>query len=282
MGEGPITIVPQGRNFGDKSVEELERMLDNLTPDGDIPPEPVAAPVEVPPDPPVAPTPVVEAVPEPEPPPPAPEEDLAAVEREGEKIAREKLEANLALLMAHNSRLAGKLGFLEEKLKSAPIASEPFEPQTQGEVDRLTRLEQRQAEYEARRDASEVSQAVAAAVGSMDGPWVQELASEIAVVAPKYADQIKAAQETNDPALARQIATAVATVVKAEAMQMKWQARHESLVKQREAATVDMQRAKKAQTPSGSGSVPTPPPKQKSFADMTASEADAWLRENVR
>jgi dsDNA-specific endonuclease/ATPase MutS2 len=111
---------------------------------------------------------------------------------------------------------------------------------------------------------------------------VQELASEIAVVAPKYADQIKAAQETNDPALARQIATAVATVVKAEAMQMKWQARHESLVKQREAATVDMQKAKKAQTPSGSGSVPTPPPKPKSFADMTASEADAWLRENVR
>jgi len=183
--------------------------------------------------------------------------------------------------MAHNSRLAGKLGFLEQKLNSAPVSSEPYEPQTQQDVDRLTLLEQRLAASESKRNQAEVSQAIAESVGRLDGPWVQDLAAEIAQVAPKYADQIRAAQESNDPELARQIAMAVATVVKAEATQMKWAVRHESMVKQKEAATVDMARAKKAQTPSGSGGVPPPQARPKTFADMNVKDLDDWHKTNV-
>ena len=282
MGEAPVTIIPSGRSFADKSVEELEKILDALTPGGSSlegesqATEPV--PVEEAP----APTPPEESDPTPpEPPPVESEVDVAAHEREGDRISREKLEAQLSLLMAHNSRLAGKLGFLEQKLSQPQQASEPYEPQTPQEVDRLTLLEQRLAQSEERVSRAQVSQAVAEAVGSLEGPWVQELAAEIASVAPKYADQIKAAQETSDPELARQIATAVATVVKAEATQMAWQKRHETMVAQKTAATADMAKAKKAQTPSGSGGVPSPAPKSKTFGDMTASELDDWLKRNV-
>jgi hypothetical protein len=274
-----ISSSPDGELFKGKTSEELDKLLNEFSATGSMTIE--DAPVEAPP----AEVPAGEAPVEPvEPEPPAapePEVDLAASEKEGDRFAREKLEAQLSLLMAHNSRLAGKLGFLEQKLNSAPAASEPFEPQTQQEVDRLTVLERRLAESESKRNQAEVSQAIAESIGKLDGAWVQDLATEIAVVAPKYADQIKAAQESNDPELARQIATAVATVVKAEATQMKWAARHESMVAQKTAATADMAKAKKAQTPSGSGGVPPPPPKQKEPGSMTADEADKWLRENV-
>jgi len=282
MGDGgvPITVISSGRDFGGKTSEELEAIMDVLTSGNPLPEEPLPVATPEPIE-----TPKEEAAPPeapPEPPTVEPEIDLSAVEKEGEKIAREKLEAQLDLVMAHNSRLAGKIGFLEQKLNSAPASSEPYEPQTQQEVDRLTQVEQRLNQAEERRTRSEVSQAIADALGRMDGPWTSELASEIAEVAPKYADQIKAANESTDPELARQIATAVATVVKAEASQMAWQTRHDSLVKQKEAATTDMAKAKKAQTPSGSGGVPPPQTKPKTIADMTSAEADAWLRENVR
>jgi hypothetical protein len=260
------------------SNEELEAVLDNLT---GVEPAPPPAP-EQEPEVPVEDEQPDDAPEEPsEPTPSSDEVDLSALEREGDKLAREKLEAQLELVMAHNSRLAGKLGFLEQKLNSAPVSSEPYEPQTQQDVDRLTLLERRLEESESKRNQAEVSQAIADSVGRLDGPWVQDLAEEIAAVAPKYADQIRAAQESNDPELARQIATAVATVVKAEATQMKWAVRHEAMVKQKEAATVDMARAKRAQTPSGSGGVPPPQSRPKTFADMNAKELDDWLKTNV-
>ena len=274
----PATVVPGSKEFGSMSNEELESVLDNLTGV-----EPAAAPApEKEPEVPVEDEQPDDAPEEPsESTPSSDEVDLSALEREGDKLAREKLEAQLELVMAHNSRLAGKLGFLEQKLNSAPVSSEPYEPQTQQDVDRLTLLERRLEESESKRNQAEVSQAIADSVGRLDGPWVQDLAEEIAAVAPKYADQIRAAQESNDPELARQIATAVATVVKAEATQMKWAVRHEAMVKQKEAATVDMARAKRAQTPSGSGGVPPPQSRPKTFADMNAKELDDWLKTNV-
>lgn len=279
MGE-PVTVVPTTRDFGGKTTEELEALLDNLTPDGDIPPDPA-------PEPPVEPV-----VPEPEPEPPAPVEppapepepevDLAAHEREGERIKREALEAKVAFQEAHSARLAGEIGYLRKQLSSPPSASEPYQPQSQQEVDRLAELERRFAESESSRISAQVSQAVDASIGSLDGPWVQDLAKEIQQVAPKYADQIKAARETTDPVLARQLATGVALMVKAEATQMRWETQHADMVGRKEASTAANAKAKKAAAPSASGGVPAPPPKQRSYADMTAAEADAWLRENVR
>jgi len=280
MGEPAITIVNSGRDFGGMSSDELDRILDTITPDGQVatggdePPVPPSEP-EIPAVP-ESPAPV-----EPEPP-VEPEIDLAASEKEGDRIARELLEAKIAALEAHNSRLAGKLGFVEQKLKVAPVASEPYEPQTQEEVDRLTSLEQRLEQSEARRTRAEVSQAVEQEFAALDGAWSTDYAAEIRAIAPKYQDQIQAAMDTNDPALARQITKAVGLMVKAEVTQARWEASHKDLVARKASTAPAAMAAKKAASVSGSGAVPTPAPKPRSYADMTPSEADAWLRENVR
>lgn len=286
MSDGVIVPISQGRNFGDKSVDELEKMLDSLTPEGDLAPE--ATPPTPTPEPPVPPEPPPEPpagdpAPAPPPEPPAePEPDLVAMEKEGERIARENIEAKLTLQEAHNSRLAGEIGFLREQLKAHPRPTEPYQPESQAELDRLTLLEQNVAQDRAERLKAEVSQAVESEVAALDGTWSKELAAEIATIAPKYAQQYSAALATTDPVLARQIAKGVVLSVKAEAMQVKWNARHETLLAQREASTAANAKAKKAAAPSASGTVPTPPTPTKSFADMTAKEADAWLRANVR
>ena len=271
-----VVVVPTSSGFGDKSVDELNELLDAMTPvESQF--QPTEAPVEP------EPTPEAPAEPEPEAEPePVPEVDLAASEREGERLRSEKLEAALALQQAHASRLAGEIGYLKQKIESGLHASEPYEPQSQAELDRLSLLEQRLEKSENERLSNQVSQAVSESIGSLDGPWVQELKDEIAVVGPKYADQLRAASETTDPALARQLATGVAMMVKAEATQMRWEKNHEAMKVQKQAASADMARAKKAQAPSGSGGVPSPPPKQKTIADMSASEADQWLKANFR
>ena len=271
-----VVVVPTSSGFGDKSVDELNELLDAMTPvESQF--QPAEAPVEP------EPTPEAPAEPEPEAEPePVPEVDLAASEREGERLRSEKLEAALALQQAHASRLAGEIGYLKQKIESGLRASEPYEPQSQAELDRLSLLEQRLEKSENERLSNQVSQAVSESIGSLDGPWVQELKDEIAVVGPKYADQLRAASETTDPALARQLATGVAMMVKAEATQMRWEKNHEAMKVQKQAASADLARAKKAQAPSGSGGVPSPPPKQKTIADMSASEADQWLKANFR
>lgn len=251
-----------------------DRVLEIDAP-ADAVPEPLP-PVEETIDPPV------EAAPPAAEPEPEPEIDLSASEKEGERIAREALQAKVALLEAHNSRLAGKIGFFEQKLNTIPQATEPYQPETQAEVDRLTSLEQRLDQEKAMRVRAEVSQAVNSAVAELDGTWSTELAPEIQAVVPKYADQIQAARDATDPALARQIATAVGLLVKADAMQMKWETTHKALVERKATTAPATAKAKQAAAASGAGSVPTPAPKQVSFADMTAAEADAWLRENVR
>lgn len=278
---GPIIPLSSGRSFGDKSPEELEAMLDALNMDGTLQDETVPVP-EAPPEP--ASEPAVEAqadpVPETE---PEPEEDEAALESEGERLKREKLEAKLELLEAHNSRLAGKLGFFEQQLKSVPRASEPYEPQTQEEMDRLGQLEQRFAQSEAVRTQTEVDQAVESAINALDTPEVvQTLSAEIAAVAPKYAEQLAAARTVGDPRLARQEATAIGRSVLAEARELHWENRHKALIEKRASTAGDSLKAKKAAAPSASGTVPAPQAKPKTFADLTPSEADAWLRANVR
>ncbi len=269
--------------FADKTAAELDAMLNSMTPEGDI-----ALPEETPvePAPPAEPEPVVEAAaPEPEVPAdsePTPDEiEVAASVIEGERLAREKLEAKLAMLEAHNSRLAGKLGFVEQQLKSAPPSTEPYQPETQEELDRLTAVERRLAASDFERAQVRVSQVIESELGALDGTWTTELAEEIAAIAPKYADQIKAVQDSGDPELARQTARAVGLLVKAEATQMRWDVQHKALVEKRASSAPGAISAKKATAPSGSGSVPASAPKPKTVADMTAAEADAWLRENV-
>ena len=205
-------------------------------------------------------------------------DELATLEAQEERVKRERLEAQLQLQMAHNSRLAGKLGFLENQVKSISRTSEPYEPQSQVEVDRLSALEARLEQSEALSSKSEVSQAVERAVSALDGPWVVELAAEIAEIAPRYVEQLKAAQETSDPDLARQIASAVALTIKAEAQELAWSNRKKSLIEKRSSQVQELSAKKKAATISGGGGTSVPRPAPKTYDQMTPDELEAEMQ----
>jgi hypothetical protein len=70
-------------------------------------------------------------------------------------------------------------------------------------------------------------------------------------------------------------------MVKAEASQMKWESSHKSLVEKKASTAAAAVAAKKATTVSASGAVAAAPPKPKTYADMSVSELDAWLKANV-
>ena len=165
---------------------------------------------------------------------------------------------------------------------SSDLPAEPFQPESEAELDRLSTLERRVQESETQRIKAEVQAAINQSIAALQTPDLDPLMPFINQVAPNYRQQIEAAHESNDPALARQIAEAVGRSVIADAKELAWEARHKELLERKAATVADMKKAKQAATISASGAVPAAPPKPKTFADMTAEEADKWLRENVR
>lgn len=281
MSDAPTTIVSNSPNFGSKSPEELDAILNAILPDGSLPaevinPEPAAPEPEKTEAAPEEP----EAEPEPEPE-PEPEVDLLALEKERDRYERDELRAKLAEQQAHSSRLAGEIGFLKEKIQRGLTSTEPM-PDSEEDLDRLSRLERALEQSEERRNRSEVSQAVDGVVARLDGPWVEDLKDEIAAIIPAYAERLQAAHGASTPELGAELATNILSAMQAEAGRMNVQKRYEAAVAKRQAATADMAKAKKAAAPSASGTVPTPAPKPKTISDMSGAEADAWLREHFR
>lgn len=254
--------------------------------------EGLAEPEETPPPSPVAseepqeePQPEPEVI-EPQPEPvedPEPGIDAESFEAEGVRIKTEKLEADLNMQKAHSSRLAGEIGYLKQQLKAIPHSSEPYEPQSQAEMDRLSQLEQRFAESETRRNQIEVAQAVESAIGALDVPEItQSLMAEIGIVAPRYAEQLQSAKEISDPQLARQIADAIGRSVIADAKELAWSNRRKSLEEKKAVQAKDLVTRKKAATVSGSGATSAPKPAPKTYDDWTLDELDAELRASTK
>lgn len=274
----PDFIVPSdsGKMFDEKSIEELEQMLDTGVFETPKPPEePPAESVPSPAEP--EPAPAAEAAPEPE---QEPEIDEAKIQAELEAARREKLEAALAAQQAHASRLAGEIGYLKEKLKAVESRpSEPYRPDTEAEIDRLAELERRQAELEATEKARAVAQAVGQSLAITDANTLAELKAELEAVVPKYEEQFQALLAMDNPNLARQAAEAIRRSVLADAKELKWQNRHKEFTEKRAATVPESVKAKRAATVSASGAVPAPPPKPKTYADMSSDELDRLLRD---
>jgi hypothetical protein len=215
---------------------------------------------------------------EPEPPPAEVEVDLAAVDAEGERIKREKMEADLAFQKAHASRLAGEIGYLREQLKSVPrTASDSYEPSTPEEQDRLSRLEHAFLESENRRTQLEVAQAAESALNALDVPELTSIQAEIGEVVTKYREQFASVKEVNDPALARQLADAIGRSVIADAKELAWTNRRKALEEKRTVQQTALAARKKASAVSGGGATPGPRPAPKTYDQMTAAELDAEM-----
>jgi hypothetical protein len=283
MGEPAITVVSDSKGIGDLSNDELEKILDAVLPDGSIPPAEPAPSTPEPETPPAEPEPAAEPESTPE---PEPEQDIeaqaAALAAEGERIRNEKLQADLEFQRAHASRLAGEIGYLKEQIKSIQRPSEPYEPQSEAELDRLSQLEARLERSESERLRTEVAQAVESAINALDSPSIADIDSQLADVIPKYRGEFEAAQAMQDPNMARQMATAVGRSIIAEAMELKWQQDHAKFAEMKAASTAGNAKAKKAAAPSASGAVPPPAAKPRTVADWSPAELDAWMKENLR
>lgn len=280
MGEPAITVVSDGKGIGDLSNDELEKILDAVLPDGSIPaPEPTPSPAPEPPPAEPEPEATPEATPESE---PDIEAEAAAHAAEGERIRNEKLQADLEFQRAHASRLAGEIGHLRKQIETIQRPSEPYEPQSEAELDRLSQLEARLERSESERLRAEVAQAVESAINALDSPSIADIDSQLAEVIPKYKGEFEAAQAMQDPNMARQMATAVGRSIIAEAMELKWQQDHAKFAEMKAASTAGNAKAKKDAAPSASGAVPPPAQKPKTIADWSPSELDAWMKENLR
>lgn len=207
------------------------------------------------------------------------EVDLKASDDERTAIEREKWNAEKALLSAHSSRLAGEVGFLRKELEAVrQRPTEPYQPESPEDENRLVRMERELQAERTARIRSEVAQAVKESIAGLDAPDLNVVQAEISLVAPKYREQFTAALESQDPALARQIAEAVGRSVIADAKELAWTNRRKAL-EEKKAAQADAMRArKKAAAVSGGGAASAArPATQKSYEEMTQAELDAEM-----
>lgn len=273
------------QSYDGLSEAELDALFSKgegfLKPEGEKPIEPPApppAPPEPEPEPEAAKPVEPEMPPVEEPPAVEVEDDFAAMDAEGERLKRERIEADLAFQKAHASRLAGEIGYLREQLKSAPrTASESYEPQTQDEQDRLTRLENAFLDSEKRRTQLEVAQAADAAVSALDVPELSSLKAELAEVVPKYREQFASAREVNDPQLARQLADAIGRSVIADAKELAWTNRRKVLEEKRTVQQAALTARKKSAAVSGGSATSASRPAPKTYDQMTPEELDAEM-----
>src|SRR5206468_1636374 len=94
----------------------------------------------------------------------------------------------------------------------------------------------------------------------------------------KHAELLADLKNQHDPSLLQAGAKFVVESVASDILA----ARNQRMQLQRTASTVANHKAIKAAAPSASGTVAPPPPKPRTAGDMTAAEADRWLRENMR
>ena len=273
----------------DPEILALEQQLAEMTGGDPVPPADVpeeAAPVETP----------AAAEEEAAAPEPTPEPEPTEDEQLDYRALAEKLQSDIEKLQAHNSRLAGKVGYLESRKAAAPVgdAAEPeYNPDPHaGDPDwgesydeRISRIEQ---EMEASKQAE--AQRMQAQLQQIDQRVAQHATRLMAPIDPDirqtvfqaHADEISAIENYTDPQERETAALEIIQRASLEAQTFQMGRNQERAAAAKQASTAANHRAKMAQTPSGSGGVPQPPPRPKGPGEMTAQEADQWMRENVR
>lgn len=221
---------------------------------------------------------------------PAQEEEIPPAEPEPDwRALAEERAAKLEEAQQHAARLAGAKGHFErlaKKLADArgveiEDASDGEEygnhgweiKSLRGELAEVRTEQQRQRLLE--QDRQMMDEEYARVAGRIDDALLRSTAARHR---EEYADVVAEL----DPDVRALKARALITSVVSEASGAQLQQQLDRLSGMRTAATARNISLKRAQTISGSGGVPPPPPRAPAAADLTAEEADAWLRENVR
>ena len=255
---------------------QLEALLAGLPPPGSPPPQ-EAVPEEEPPAP-VEDAPVAPAVEEPPAEPAEPEVDPIQDFRQQWDAERRALEAKIELQMAHNSRLAGELGFLKNQPPPRPEPDRPdaFDGQPDPRADEaLSRLDKLEADVRNRNRWDGINQEIAV-VRQLD---LDAIKDDLPIAAQKFQSDIQILQDTVDPEAARLMTRRVLNAVIAEAERMKDGRDRQARIEKRAATVTDMAKVKKIGTISASGGTPAPPSKAKATSEMSVKELDSLLKE---
>lgn len=292
----------------DRGVQEMLAEINGevATPPADAPvePEPAPEPAAAVED--QAPEPVPEAPVEKE----AKQEPAPETEETDWRARAAELEAKLAEQQAHNSRLAGKSGFLERRLRelaakqggevpadvpsddefSRQVDAEAAEAEARyaretAELEERAALEERLARVEEREE-----QGRAERLAAIDKAAFDDVSESISHVPDEVKEEIlrpfggqlleakRAVEALEDEdarrAAARTLAATTATLVQ----EMFLERRHSEATERRAASIQENLKAKKAATVSGGGATASAPPRRPDPKTMTISEADAWLR----
>ncbi len=275
--------------LADKSPEELDSILRTITEDGavEIPDAPQPTPEPAPAEAVEAEAPPAEASAQPE-----PEAVEAEAEPESEidwKARAETLRAELEKQKLHGARLAGEIGYLRQRGNApAPVTEgdpaatvEDYSDTARNEIDALNAQVQELREREAMRE-QETAHRVNLELLEHHKRVCAGLDPDIRqTVTDGHREDLEALDRELDPARKRELGVGLITRMANEGAIFQDNRNRERAQAMRQASTVANLKAKKAATVSGSGSVSAPPPRPKSYKDMTAAEADSWLRENV-
>lgn len=271
--------------------EELEAIMRNQAllnqePEPEAVPEPPAAPESVP-EPQQAPEPVQEPAAPMEAPETPQEPTLAEIEKRQNDLRIKTLEDELALRQAHMSRLAGKLGFLEQKLRtvqSAP-ATEPQAPEWPGVSDpRVASLHQELERIKQERQEELRDRAIAAEIASFQMQYreAKYTPEEINAAAAKYTPLYEEAQSSETPETAREMMRAVLARTATEIESRRLQAMIASAKEKSAQSRTQLTEAKRQAGISGSGAGAPPPTPPKPLSERSVDELERMLAEMTR
>lgn len=260
-----------------------EQLAEQLWPnkDGAVapPPEDNEVPDEV-----VPAVPAAGEVPAVEPPAPAVEapddDDLAALEKMQRELAERRRDEELALLKAHNSRLAGKLDFVQKKLESADRTrtESGIGTDIEDEAPGVSALREDLRKLKEEREAELRDQAIAAETQAFGARYAEAkyTPEELQAAGVKYAAEWQAALEDPNPQSARETTRLVLSRIATDVEAARLEKRVASAREKRAASTTRIAQERSSSS-SVSGGVRQSIHHEKSPEDMTVEELAAEL-----
>lgn len=201
--------------------------------------------------------------------------DLGELEN---RLRQSEEQAFRAKMEAHNSRLAGQIGYLKDQLKRAqPEGRDPYGDDAPSEVSQL-RAEL--AELRAERQAGGNSQAVAAAIQHETAQFISEwddsddFQAEMAAVIPKYAERFNRSMQAGSDEEARANAREVLAYVQRDAMRLKISSAKKAAAERNKANSKAMRNKKKVSASASSASRANTAPRKSPKTPATATKEE--------
>jgi hypothetical protein len=202
------------------------------------------------------------------------EAELRSLEQKERELREKRLQEQLDLMQAHNSRLAGEIGFLKGRLKDRPTRPEREEtPEIESEPE-LDRLRSEIYKINEERSAEKRANAIAeeAAVWRARYTEAKYTPEEVSAAAEKYSKLWQEALDSSDVNSAREIARAVMARVSTEIEERRLENALKAAREKKAESEKRRTETKKSASISATGAIPTPPKKEKTPEDMTPEE----------